>query len=405
VVSNLDGVATNLTGLTSEFTDMQMEMDENMQKISKNFSLLFPSDNGTFSNETTLSTSPGTTMTTLLPITTATDFPHRYLMIVGGYYSDSSSGTYATPDVDVVDTLSDTTSCTIPRDFNSYDVGGGWNSFYFTDGGLLANRPTVCGGTCPSQNCGSSRAGAQDDCHYYNVTANEWYLLSKMSTKRYYHAILMITPDIMWITGGYTGSARTSSTEYMYGNGTIRAGANLPVPLERHCVVRLDNDTAMVIGGVSALPYTTTFYFDIASETFSHGPELLNQRYYHTCAVFQSALHENRPVVAVTGGSASSSYTRVVEILDYTTENPQWTLLGADLPSSAIATGSGSYVYGARMLPTPTNDGLILYMNKAFFHLYCPSVDVCLWVQLSQTTATSRMYSPAMMYVPYEYCF
>ena len=80
-------------------------------------------------------------------------------------------------------------------------MGGGWNYYYYTDGGLLANRPTVCGGTCHTNNCGSSRAGAQDDCHYYNVTANEWYLLSKMSTKRYYHAILMITPDIMWITG------------------------------------------------------------------------------------------------------------------------------------------------------------------------------------------------------------
>ena len=41
-------------------------------------------------------------------------------------------------------------------------------------------------------------------------------------------------------------------------------------------------------------------------------------------------------------------------------------LVGADLPSSAISTGSGSYVY-ARMLPTPTNDGLILYSNKAFY--------------------------------------
>ena len=48
--------------------------------------------------------------------------------------------------------------------------------------------------------------------------------------------------------GGYTGSARTSSTEYIFGNGTIKAGANLPVPLQSHCVVRLDNDTAMVIG-------------------------------------------------------------------------------------------------------------------------------------------------------------
>ena len=43
-----------------------------------------------------------------------------YLMIVGGFLSDSSSGTYATDEVDVVDILSDTASCTPPKDFNSY---------------------------------------------------------------------------------------------------------------------------------------------------------------------------------------------------------------------------------------------------------------------------------------------
>ena len=42
-------------------------------------------------------------------------------------------------------------------------------------------------------------------------------------------------------------------------------------------------------------------------------------------------------------------------------------LVGADLPSAAISTGNSPYVWGARMLPTPTNDGLILYSNKAFF--------------------------------------
>jgi len=377
-----------------------LDMSNGFHDVAMNFSKYHP----LMANETTLSTSAGTTMTTLLPVTTANEFPHRYLMIIGGFLSDTSSSTYATDAVDVVDILSDTTSCTPPKLFNSFDVGGGWNYYYYTDGGVLANRPTVCGGSCSSSNCGSSRSGAQDDCHYYNATANDWYFLGKMSTKRYQHAILMISPDIMWITGGYTGSARTSSTEYIFGNGTIKAGANLPVPLQTHCVVRLDNDTAMVIGGVSALPYTTTYFFDIASETYSHGPDLLNNRYYHNCAVFQSAKHENRPVVAVTGGTGSTSTTRIVEILDYTTENPQWTLLGADLPSAAISTGD-SYVFGARMLPTPTNDGLILYSNKAFFHLYCPSVEICLWLQLSQTTATARKFQPAMMYVPHDYCF
>ena len=42
-------------------------------------------------------------------------------------------------------------------------------------------------------------------------------------------------------------------------------------------------------------------------------------------------------------------------------------LVGADLPSSAISIGSVNYVHGTKMLPTPTNDGLILYSNKAFY--------------------------------------
>ena len=42
-------------------------------------------------------------------------------------------------------------------------------------------------------------------------------------------------------------------------------------------------------------------------------------------------------------------------------------LVSADQPSGAISTGSGSYIYGAQMLPSPTNNGLILYINQAVF--------------------------------------
>ena len=41
-------------------------------------------------------------------------------MIIAGYQSVTSSGLYATRDVEVVDILSDTASCTAPKDFNSY---------------------------------------------------------------------------------------------------------------------------------------------------------------------------------------------------------------------------------------------------------------------------------------------
>ena len=41
-------------------------------------------------------------------------------MIIGGQFADTSSSTYGTDEVDVIDILSDTTACTAPKDFNSY---------------------------------------------------------------------------------------------------------------------------------------------------------------------------------------------------------------------------------------------------------------------------------------------
>ena len=45
-----------------------------------------------------------------------------YHMIIGGHLSDTSSSTYVTNEVDVIDILSDTTSCTAPKDFNFYGL-------------------------------------------------------------------------------------------------------------------------------------------------------------------------------------------------------------------------------------------------------------------------------------------
>ena len=65
-----------------------------------------------------------------------------------------------------------------------------------------------------------------------------------------WHLLVFPTNNIFFSShlGGYTGSASTSSTEYVYGNGTTRIGKKLPVPLRQHCVVSLNDDTAMVIG-------------------------------------------------------------------------------------------------------------------------------------------------------------
>ena len=48
MASNFTSLTSNVTGLTSDLTDLQMELDENLEKISKNFSMLLPNDNETF---------------------------------------------------------------------------------------------------------------------------------------------------------------------------------------------------------------------------------------------------------------------------------------------------------------------------------------------------------------------
>ena len=48
MASNFTSLTSNVSSLTSDLTDLQMELDENLEKISKNFSMLLPNDNGTF---------------------------------------------------------------------------------------------------------------------------------------------------------------------------------------------------------------------------------------------------------------------------------------------------------------------------------------------------------------------
>ena len=48
---------------------------------------------------------------------------------------------------------------------------------------------------------------------------------------------------------------------------------------------------------------------------YGEGPSLNHYRYNAACALFHSPLHENRPVILLTGGNYDSE---IAEVLDYT---------------------------------------------------------------------------------------
>ena len=113
---------------------------------------------------------------------------------------------------------------------------------YLAAGGLINNTPIICGGDrsrgSPSQ---------QDSCYRFNENTNSWNLHCTMKSRRWGHAASVIN-DSLFISGGYDGSNKLASTEFVHADGTVTSGPNLPVAREGHCMVTLHDSKVIIIG-------------------------------------------------------------------------------------------------------------------------------------------------------------
>jgi len=475
-----------------------LNLEQIFSEISLNFTNLNDKIGNINENLTTTSTgSPETT--TMPPIIIDSDFPRRYLFIVGGYYSDKSTSTFGIRETEVVDVVSDISEgCGIranyPDGIHPFETGGD----------MVGENAVVCGGYCRNEDCGNgqewklqgstltsrqlwkssgqlemkiingnqfyltntinnltlavnengtliqetlqledgvvvehqvwqkenqdingffkitpnaslvkvlaatsddgleitekseSLSGALDGCYSYDGD-NQWNLFTTLKKPRYRFSHVMINKDTMWITGGLTPNGKTSSTEFVYAEKSTKIGPHLPIPMAEHCVIKITEETILFIGGDSQIGLDATLFYDIASETFSEGPRLNHGRDYHSCAVFQSAQHNYRPVAIVAGGWVEDGNYSSTEILDFTVGNT-WTNF-VDIPSEAATTGE-SFVYGGRMVPTPDNTGVIMYSQTKFFQLICMSNVTCTWFVKTQTGLVAREDFPSVFYIP-----
>ena len=119
-----------------------------------------------------------------------------------------------------------------------------------------------------------------------------------------------------------------SSTEFIFQDGRVQVGRNLPYANAGHCMVTLDSGKVLIIGGYSGYQYTRSrnvTLFDpnkypfnpyVVSDSF-----LIYDRYRAGCAVYNSPMHNGRPVILMAGGD----YQATAEVLDYTQTNASWT--------------------------------------------------------------------------------
>ena len=180
-------------------------------------------------------------------------------------------------------------------------------------GGVIQEAVIVCGGEDQNYNI-------IDEC--YRLNSKTATLFTHMSAKRLYAASLVIDKTKLWITGGYSDdTGRLASSEYITLEGS-EPGPELPIPINSHALVAIDNTLSMLIGGSTTenVATKTTHYFDHQSHNWIQGPDLMQARWQHAAGMVTDQV-TNEKLVIVTGGFHNPGIT-----LDYTEMliNNQW---------------------------------------------------------------------------------
>ena len=188
--------------------------------------------------------------------------------------------------------------------------------------GVVGRAPLICGGINKDWD------RDQSECFVYDQASNSWKLHATLKRPRCCHASVVVDGSL-WLLAGMDNH-EVKSTEIVLSDGNVEQGPDLPFERQGSCAVKLSNDRVMIIGGGKSVRNDDTMFnvtiFDIGSTTFTTGPRPQYGRYYAACAVFNSPLHGNRPVVVVAGGNHyyGAPNVRNSEVLDYTNPNANW---------------------------------------------------------------------------------
>ena len=122
------------------------------------------------------------------------------------------------------------------------------------------------------------------------------------------------------LIGGYPD---LDTSEILHSDGTVSPGKTLPTPVYGHCMVTINDGRIMILGGSDGSIIDgkkNVWIYDHEDETFTPGPKMAKDHYWHSCTLFKSAMHNYREVALVAGGIQ----TDTVELWDYQTEGSKW---------------------------------------------------------------------------------
>lgn len=152
-----------------------------------------------------------------------------------------------------------------------------------TGGFMLGKDPIICGGFSPESK-------VQTDCKLaFGLDPDPIGLIEP----RAFAASLVKKASELWITGGINSHfTPLKSTELLDAtNKIISKGPELPIPLQLHCLVKLNDDQVVFIGGKTTNgTVNSTFLYDFTNAQWIRGPDLQVPRFGQFCTLIQTHL-------------------------------------------------------------------------------------------------------------------
>ena len=205
---------------------------------------------------------------------------------------------------------------------------------------LLGHTPILCGGLNATD---KDDPIPSDKCVHLVMPST--MTLPNLQTARVFAASAVLANETtLWVTGGYTSDQENKpldSTELIdIERGTNDEGPKLPMPLLFHCLVQLNNDQVLLVGGMNDQKEAEddTYLFDYPSRTWKGGPPLKHARYGHGCGSFfkETSYGQLEMMVLVASGKNSAEERLPVEQINMI-HDTEWSLGKPNLKSTQKA--------------------------------------------------------------------
>ena len=150
---------------------------------------------------------------------------------------------------------------------------------------------------------------------------------ANLSTARSHSSGIALNDTTLWIVGGNgPNGERLSTTEIVHLDKKVEEGPKLDQTLSSSCIISHQKKIYIMGGYIGNGRRTNIVHIYDQDDVFlppNNGPPMNQIRAWHSCTIFNSPGHENRPVAVVAGGEDDAD-NKSAEIWDLSQRNSKW---------------------------------------------------------------------------------